>query len=760
MKNCGYKVEYKTINENEWTKISHTFTIPAGTKSILVMLRTNVKDKNLVRFDAVRFEEGTVTKALKSDATQKPSLTYDLSINKNAGSMGLWFYSKVTGKSRYLITNEGNSSQLFALAAGSNNKLSMHVKNTSGTWVKIFESTEVVNANQWNHVVMTWETKSGTLYCNLYLNNKLLNTSGSIVCSNFGDFTGAKTTIGSQTSGQYPVNGLIENFVYSPKVLSASDISKLYSSGRGTSKNIVYDSIGRITKTILNVGSFKYITEYTYHSGTNGSTTALIKDIKNNGSTISYTYDANGNIETISEGGVRKVKYYYNELNELIREDNKYIGKTIVYKYDAGGNILSKIEYSYTEAATPTNSTRTYSYSYGDANWKDKLTAYDGKAITYDAIGNPLTYNGYKYTWQNGRQLAGISGNGLTISYKYNDSGIRTEKTVNGVTTKYTIVDGKVTFETNGTDKIYYTYDASGNLVSMNLNGVEYYYVRNAQGDIIQLLNQSGAVIASYTYDSWGKLISIKDGSGNDVTNNSSHTGYKNPYRYRGYRYDSETGFYSLQSRYYDPEIGRFINADDPEILFEEQDSLLQYNLFAYCWNNPVNMDDQTGESPANIIGGIVGGATGAALGLLLAKQLGLTGWKKWALVSAATVGGAALGAFIGPYVAKLTKAAGSATKTAVKTTSNVGKSLCFVAGTLVETQDGHIPIENVKAGDYVYAENPETGEKWIYVNIVDTKTQIFMQFFLKHLQTVEESYNRYCYESFFCCTRILYIQI
>ena len=110
--------------------------------------------------------------------------------------------------------------------------------------------------------------------------------------------------------------------------------------------------------------------------------------------------------------------------------------------------------------------------------------------------------------------------------------------------------------------------------------------------------------------------------------------------------------------------------------------------------------------------------------------------------------------------MAKLTKAAGSATKTAVKTTSNVGKSLCFVAGTLVETQDGHIPIENVKAGDYVYAENPETGEKWIYVNIVDTKTQIFMQFFLKHLQTVEESYNRYCYESFFCCTRILYIQI
>jgi RHS repeat-associated protein len=238
------------------------------------------------------------------------------------------------------------------------------------------------------------------------------------------------------------------------------------------------------------------------------------------------------------------------------------------------------------------NPVKTYNYQYSDSNWKDKLTAYDGKAITYDAIGNPLTYNGYTYSWKMGRQLATISGNGLNVGYLYNDSGIRTQKNVGGVITRYHLVGDKVTYEDNDTDKLYYTYDSSNNLVSMNLNGVEYYYIRNAQGDIIGLFDKNGATVASYTYDSWGKLISIKDGSGADITNNTSAVGYKNPYRYRGYRYDTETGLYYLQSRYYNPEWGRFINAD---ALGGQVGELLSHNVFAYCKNNPVNMEDPNG---------------------------------------------------------------------------------------------------------------------------------------------------------------------
>ncbi len=107
---------------------------------------------------------------------------------------------------------------------------------------------------------------------------------------------------------------------------------------------------------------------------------------------------------------------------------------------------------------------------------------------------------------------------------------------VNGVTTKYHLVGHIVTYEDNGTDKVYYTYGSAGKLVSMNLNGVEYYYIRNAQGDIIGLIDKNGAAVASYTYYSWGELISIKDGNGGNITSSTGSVGYKNTYGYRGYR--------------------------------------------------------------------------------------------------------------------------------------------------------------------------------------------------------------------------------
>ena len=213
------------------------------------------------------------------------------------------------------------------------------------------------------------------------------------------------------------------------------------------------------------------------------TTTEQVKSIDNNGKKIEYTHDKNGNIETIIENS-KKIKYYYNELDELIREDNQVLDKTITIAYDSGGNILNKVEYAYTTGTLGT-ATKTSTYAYSDANWKDKLTSFnDGtaKPITYDAIGNPLTYDGYTYTWEEGRQLATLTGNGKNTAYKYNDSGIRTQKTVNGVTTNYHLVGDKVTFETNGTDNIYYTYDSSDTLVSMNLKGVEYYYIRKPKG--------------------------------------------------------------------------------------------------------------------------------------------------------------------------------------------------------------------------------------------------------------------------------------
>jgi len=140
---------------------------------------------------------------------------------------------------------------------------------------------------------------------------------------------------------------------------------------------------------------------------------------------------------------------------------------------------------------------------------------------------------------------------------------------------------------TNGStvDKLVYNYGDNG-LVGFTLNGTEYFYVRNAQSDIIGILDSNRTQVVSYTYDTWGKLISI---TGDKVL------GEKNPYRYRGYRYDTETGYYYLQSRYYNPDWGRFVNAD---IFLGQPGELLSHDMFIYSMNDPINMKDPSGFRP------------------------------------------------------------------------------------------------------------------------------------------------------------------
>ena len=124
-------------------------------------------------------------------------------------------------------------------------------------------------------------------------------------------------------------------------------------------------------------------------------------------------------------------------------------------------------------------------------------------------------------------------------------------------------------------------------VVGVNYNGTYYYYLRNAQGDVVKLIDKTGATVVEYAYDSWGKSLSATGSL-------ASTLGKDNPFRYRGYVYDEETGFYYVFSRYYDPEIGRWINADDVECLGTEGE-FVSYNLFAYCLNNPVNRTDVNG---------------------------------------------------------------------------------------------------------------------------------------------------------------------
>jgi RHS repeat-associated protein len=116
----------------------------------------------------------------------------------------------------------------------------------------------------------------------------------------------------------------------------------------------------------------------------------------------------------------------------------------------------------------------------------------------------------------------------------------------------------------------------------------------NLQGDVVKLINASGTTIANYAYSAFGEILSITDEDGAAITS-STHVANINPLRYRGYYYDTETGFYYLQSRYYDPVIGRFINA---ESYASTGQSFTGYNMFAYCNSNPINLVDQAGSKP------------------------------------------------------------------------------------------------------------------------------------------------------------------
>ena len=367
-----------------------------------------------------------------------------------------------------------------------------------------------------------------------------------------------------------------------------------------------YDSLSRVSSKKIVSGDNNYTTTYTYKDIENveNKTTTLLNTIQNGSNeTITYTYDALGNIETIKKGNEVTNQYYYDELNQLVKEINIPESKMITYEYDEGGNILNKKEYLYTAGSETSTPIETITYTYGNTNWRDQLTNYNGKEITYDEIGNIVTYDGNTYTWQNGRQLAGISNGSQTITYKYNDNGIRTQKTVNGTVTNYYLDGNKVIYEKTGNDEIYYTYDEKGNIIGLNYNNTQYYYIRNGQNDVIGILDSNLNQVVSYEYDSWGNTISIKDANGNDITD-SSNIGIINPYRYRSYRYDTEIGLYYLNSRYYNPEWGRFINADGTTK--DDNAELIGHNMYLYCANNPINFIDPMGQSIVIISVGII----------------------------------------------------------------------------------------------------------------------------------------------------------
>ena len=394
------------------------------------------------------------------------------------------------------------------------------------------------------------------------------------------------------------------------------NLASKYTYPSGKTATYSYDSILRRNRTVINTTTpidHQYV--YWMSDRGNNSRTTKIGWEHISEYIYGYTYDANGNITEISRrhktaetAYTKQQQFAYDELNQLVRADDLVKNCTEVYTYDNGGNILSVTTYPLTWGSLDgVTATKTVNYGYDDTNWKDKLTSYDGQAITYDEIGNPLSYRGYTLTWQNGRQLATLSGNGITASYTYDVDGLRTSKTVNGVKHEYYYVGNTLQYEKFGTTELWFFYDADGNPSGVRYkNGsttTDYYFVCNWRGDVIRIYDGAGAVVANYNYDAWGNVISVTDANGAAITD-STHIANVNPLRYRGYYYDSETGLYYLQSRYYDPAVKRFINEDEQLSLDK---GVQGQNLFCYADNNPVVRCDPDGKDALDVVNDLVG---------------------------------------------------------------------------------------------------------------------------------------------------------
>ena len=425
---------------------------------------------------------------------------------------------------------------------------------------------------------------------------------------------------------------------------------KIDGTEKAKTQNRYNDPYKRLSSKLITVGSTTYDKSIAYEI----TRIKNVRDVKN-GTTfhnIFYDYDALGRItdEVESVDTSFNNHYDYDSFGQLIRENNKSLDKTFVYEYNLSGNITAAKTYAYTTGNISGSHTSTNSYSY-DAEQNDRLIAFNGKNISYNSAGYPISYDGWTYSWSKGK-FTGISNfSSLTgrnnYTYTYDGYGRRISK-------KYSFMKGSqsmVTYITSANTT--YTYDTSGRLIKettvtsynnftstttenvylysdsgivgmvYTANGTSstYYFHRNIKGDVVGIYSSSGTQIAKYSYDAWGNCT---------ISSSSNLTIAKaNPFRYRGYYFDEESGFYFLNARYYNPAWRRFISPDDTAYL--DPDTPNGLNLYAYCNNDPVNYADPSGNIviPAFLTAMLIGFGVGFVLGGIfeIGKQIKTNGW-------------------------------------------------------------------------------------------------------------------------------------
>ena len=424
--------------------------------------------------------------------------------------------------------------------------------------------------------------------------------------------------------------------------------------------DITYDALDRITHKEVGEGNVTICHTYSYLKEEDNSLDLIASDIVKvkvvNGDnttyqieTNRYSYDEMGNIIEI-DCDESKTRYKYDALSRLEREDNPSLNKTIVYKYDEKGNVILKKTYSYTLDDKLEETPVIDEYVYSCSNWGDQLIDYNGKTFKYDNMGRPLVYKGDTCTWSQRGELKSVKkDNQEAFKYYYDANGIRNKKIANGVETKFVVVGTKIlksimkVGNEERTIKYKYVLDKlEGFVYTKDGISKEYRYERNIFGDITRIYNSEGSIEATYVYDAYGR-VKVINSIGEEDTN-IEFIGNINPFRYRGYYFDIETQLYWVSSRYYSPELCRWISPDSIEYL--DTESINGLNLYAYCGNDPVNRFDPTGHdwewsSFWQGVGYLVTGIGAIVAGALVIAS-GVATWPML-LVAGITIGAGAL---------------------------------------------------------------------------------------------------------------------